>query len=390
MARPVAVAACAAISPLGAITWSTLKQGARGGLLPALRTGSRALERESLGDGVTVPVARIREPIPALGGDRTIDLLAWCHGELGEELAAAARLATPEERAVFAATSKGAVAARLAGELDWRHAAPDAPARWLAERWPAAGSVQARVAACATGLHNVIAAAQEIADGRARAALAGCAEAALIPIYLATFARLGTLTAGECRPFSAGRDGFALGEGAALFLLIDADFARTLGAAPRLAGWAIAGDPHSMTGMDPTGRAITAAASRALSRAGRRGGGLDLVQCHGTATLANDRAEAAALRVLGAAGAPANSFKGAFGHLTGAASGVELAALLGCMAEGLLPGTAGHGELAEDCAGVTIQREPRDGALSRALKISSGFGGQVGALVVDAAGSSCL
>jgi len=362
------------VSPLGE-GMQALGEGLRTG-----RTGWRRDEVEGLG---ALPLARCGNADDVAGEDRTITFARHCVGQI-----AAGGLGTvaPERRGAFAATSKGEVLSLLAGgwpQLPTR--GPDALARWIACDFDARGPVEARVAACATGAHNLIAAADALRGGTVDFAIAGCSEATLHPLYLASFAALGLLTPDACRPYDARRNGFAVGEGAALFAMCRRELATALGlpVLARVTGWATGSDAYATTAMNPDGKLLAHVARKALAMARIDVDSRDYIQAHGTATASNDTAELAFARELCGGRVPLVSLKGALGHLMGAASGVELAACIASLHDGFIPGTAGFEEPAD--ASVRIQREPESRAVHRILKIASGFGGQVAAVVLQSA-----
>lgn len=368
--RDVAIIGCGVACPFG--------EGVPA-LAEALRRGAVAITREQLTPGLEVPLARTPVPDDPRDADRTWTLARACLAQLAPTLEAL-RTLDPTRLGIAAATSKGEVLALLSPKPPPPHlAGPDALARHIARELGARGPVQARVAACATGAHNLIAAAGWIRSGIVDAAVAGCSEATLHPLYAASFAGLGLLTPGACRPFDARRDGFAIGEGAALFLLASRPAAERLRLEPLawLPGWATGSDAYAMTGMNPDGAAHARLASRALHMSGMAMRGVDYVQAHGTATSANDTAELAFAR---RAGVPRLvSIKGAVGHLMGAAAGVEAAACAASITHDLIPGTAGF-EIPAD-PGVPVQSTSQARPVRAVLQVAAGFGGQMAAIV---------
>jgi 3-oxoacyl-[acyl-carrier-protein] synthase II len=182
-----------------------------------------------------------------------------------------------------------------------------------------------------------------------------------------------------CRPFDRRRDGLAMGEGAAMFVLESEARARARGARPlaRVLGWGSSQDGHRVTAPRPDGQAAAAAIGRALARAGLPPQAVGYVNAHGTGTPLNDPAEARALRLaLGDGDVPVSSIKGAVGHLMAAAGAIEIAACLLALTRGLLPGTAHHHQPDPDCPLAVIGPRPRPAAVEVALSNSFGFGGQ--------------
>ena len=184
------------------------------------------------------------------------------------------------------------------------------------------------------------------------------------------------------RPFRVGRDGMALGEGAAVLAL-----ARPGGGPSRavLLGFGAASDAIHLTAPDREGRGLARAAAAALDDAGRPR--VDVVSVHGTATPFNDAAESRAIvRALGpehARDVVVHPFKAQVGHTLGAAGALELLAIADALERGVLPAAAGEGILDPEAPARLLDRAaagtPRTG-----LKLSSAFGGANAALVVGA------
>jgi 3-oxoacyl-[acyl-carrier-protein] synthase-1/3-oxoacyl-[acyl-carrier-protein] synthase II len=191
-------------------------------------------------------------------------------------------------------------------------------------------------------------------------------------------------TDGAPRPFRAGRDGLALGEGAAVMALVRADDA-TLATGSRpsrglVVGFGASCDAVHLTAPDREGRGLARAAEQALRDAGRPR--VDLVSAHGTATVFNDGSEANALAaVLGPrlGEVPLHALKGGIGHTLGAAGALETLAALHAMKLAIAPASAGEGAI--DGGVRVLERAERHEART-ALKLSAAFGGANAALVV--------
>lgn len=274
---------------------------------------------------------------------------------------------------------------------------PDAPARRLAARFGIAGGAHASVAACATGTLAIIRGAQMLLDGQADVVISGAADASLHPLWFAAFARMGVLAAAHpahgaawaCRPFDAGRNGFAVSEGAAVLVLESAESVRKRGVEPlaRISGFATGTDPAGLTQLNPDGAPLARIAGNACLQAGIAGTDLAAVQVHGTGTRANDLAEINALRTLCGdrlTDIPAVSFKGALGHMLGAAGAVELAAASMAVKQRRLPPNATLLDVDPAFADTWLPREPVELRPGPILKTSMGFGGHVAAVVLDA------
>jgi 3-oxoacyl-[acyl-carrier-protein] synthase-1/3-oxoacyl-[acyl-carrier-protein] synthase II len=181
------------------------------------------------------------------------------------------------------------------------------------------------------------------------------------------------------RPFRVGRDGMALGEGAAVLALARRE---TSGRAHAfVVGFGAASDAAHITAPDPRGGGLARAARAALDEAGRPA--VDLVSPHATATPFNDAAEACALsRLLAGQSAPVvHPFKAQIGHALGAAGALELLACADAIARGVLPAAAGTGAI-DPQAPARMLDITVAGAPTVALKLSAAFGGANAALVL--------
>ncbi len=199
------------------------------------------------------------------------------------------------------------------------------------------------------------------------------------------FYALKLLSAAPCRPFDARRNGLSLGEGAAFLLLEPMDRARARGARVlgRVAGWGTSSDAHHATAPHPEGKGAAAAMRAALADAGVAPREVDYVNAHGTATPANDKAEALALAaVFEGAMPPVSSTKGATGHTLGAAGAIEAVLSVLALEAGFAPATVGLGEPDPE---LPVRHVPAGGLtapLAVALSCSFGFGGNNAALVL--------
>ena len=277
---------------------------------------------------------------------------------------------------------------------------PNAPVAELGLLLRAQGMALGYACACASAAVAIGEAMRAVASGRVDVAVAGGSEALLSPGVIASWlamrvlAPLGASRAdaeamapSSCRPFAADRAGFALGEGAAAFVLESADHARGRGAAciARLAGYATNCDGLHITQPDAGGqeRALRAA----FADAGLGPEEIGYVNAHGTATVAGDAAEAASIaRVFGAGGVPVSSTKAIHGHLLGAGGAVELLAALRALLCRRLPPQA-NTERMDPAFAIDLVasggRDERD--LVHAVSNSFAFGGTNAVLVLSRA-----
>ena len=185
-----------------------------------------------------------------------------------------------------------------------------------------------------------------------------------------------------CRPFDRARRGISIGE-AAGFALLERATADT--GAPQLLGWGESSDAHHMSSPHPQGLGARLAIADALKRAGLDSSGVDYINLHGTATLANDAMEAAVVADLFPARARASSTKGWTGHTLGAAGIVEAVVCLIALQQGFIPGTLNCSDPDAAC-GPQLARDNEDGAPQVALSASFGFGGNNAVLLFGRGG----
>ncbi len=264
---------------------------------------------------------------------------------------------------------------------------PNAAAAAVSMRWGWEGPCQTVTTACAAGTHGIVDAASWIASGRCDAVLAGGTEAASTPVAIAGFSNMTALsTSGVSQPFSAGRDGFVIAEGAAVLVLEAWETAQARGATilAEVLGGASTADAHHLTAPAPGGRGALACMELALASAGIDAGDVAQVNAHGTSTPLNDAAEAEALtKLFGAPGPPVTSVKGVTGHSLGAAGAIEAVAVVESMRRGLVPPTAGTTEVDPELPQIDLVfGEPRPWTPGPAISNSFGFGGHNGCLVI--------
>ncbi len=258
---------------------------------------------------------------------------------------------------------------------------PNAAAGAIAMELGAHGPGFSVSSACATGSHAIGEAKRMLERGEADVVVAGGTEAAITPLCVAAFKRMGALSReGVSRPFDARRDGFVMGEGAGVIIMERAEHARARGAKilGYVAGYGASNDAFHMTQPDKEGRGAEKAMRAALSDAGATPEQIGYINAHGTSTPFNDRIETRAIHsVFNGGSPPVSSTKSAIGHLLGAAGAVEAIAVLGALQRGLLPPTLNFEEPDPDCDLDYVPDGPREApGIELALSNSFGFGGQ--------------
>jgi 3-oxoacyl-[acyl-carrier-protein] synthase II len=250
--------------------------------------------------------------------------------------------------------------------------------------------------ACASGAHALGCALRMLQGGEADAVLAGGSEAGLAPLARAAFSALDALSkSGISRPFDARRDGFVMGEGAAVLVLERSGPAGVRGARVlgTIRGYGASSDAYHLTAPREDGAGQADAMLAALADAGVAAEEIDYVNAHGTATPLNDRTETRAIKLaLGerAGKIPVSSTKSAIGHLLGAAGAVEAVATLLALRERIAPPTLGWSERDEDLdldyvPGAARPLRVAEGRPALALSNSFGFGGHNAVLCLEAA-----
>ena len=255
--------------------------------------------------------------------------------------------------------------------------------------------------ACAAGAHAIGDAMRCIQYGDADVMLAGGAEACIDPLSMGGFCRLKALSTGfndtpalSSRPFDARRDGFVMGEGAAVLVLEELDHAISRGAniLCEVRGYGLTGDAHHVTAPDPEGRGAERAMCMALERAGISASAVDYVNAHSTSTPLGDEIEARAIdRALirneqssgeRESNLYVSSTKGATGHLLGAAGAIEALFAAKSIVEGIIPPTANLDDVCDPDVGFKfVSGGSHVHDVNVAMSNSFGFGGTNAALV---------
>jgi 3-oxoacyl-(acyl-carrier-protein) synthase len=260
------------------------------------------------------------------------------------------------------------------------------------------GPVLSTANSCASGAVALGEALGDLREGRVDAAIAGGCEVPLSPLAFGAFDIIRALSAGHnddpggaARPFDIGRDGFVMGEGAALLVLEAADVAERRGAVPyaELLGYGATSDAHHMVQPRADGTEAARAATIALDDGGVAAGEIDYVNAHASSTPIGDIAEARAIALaLGdrAASVPVSGTKALYGHPLGASGAIEAAICALAIRDGWVPASVNLVEPDPAIAALLpgLLRSGRDGDYRRILSTSFGFGGLNAALVFGA------
>ncbi len=265
---------------------------------------------------------------------------------------------------------------------------PNGPAAAVGLELGARAGVHTPVSACASGAEAIAYGLDMIREGRADVVVAGGTEAAIHPLPIAGFAAMQALSTRNdtpetaSRPYDAGRDGFVLGEGAAIVVLESEEHARARGATiyAEVVSAGLTSDAHHIAAPDPTGQGVV----RAI-RAAVESGGIDMadivhLNAHATSTPAGDVAEARAIRTaLGEATdhIVVSATKSMTGHLLGAAGALEAAFAILAVRDRVAPPTINVEDIDPEVDLDVVRKDPRklpDGDIV-AINNAFGFGG---------------
>jgi len=242
------------------------------------------------------------------------------------------------------------------------------------------------VTACASGTHGIGEAFKMIRDGELDAAVSGGAEATITTLAMAAFDNMKALStkndpACSSTPFDKNRDGFVMGEGAAMLILEELEHARARGAKiyAEVKGYGTTSDAYHITSPDPTGAGCARAMTNAIECGGITPAMVDYINAHGTGTPLNDRYETLGIKAaLGenAQKAAISSIKGHTGHMLGAAGAAEALATVLAIKHGIVPPTINLREADEELDLDYTPNSPKKLDINYALSNSLGFGGQ--------------
>ncbi len=255
------------------------------------------------------------------------------------------------------------------------------------------GSALNPASACASGGHVIAEGVRAIRRGDADVVLAGGAGTPTTRTMIPGFSMLKALSRRNdepqkaSRPFDAERDGFVMGEGAAVVVLEELEHALRRGA-PILAeviGIGLSTDAYRLTDPDPSGDGMMRAMTGALADAGVGGDEIDYINAHGTSTGMNDAAETRGIKMTfgdRAYDIPVSSSKSMFGHMIHAAGTTEAIVCLESMRTGRIHPTINQEVPDPDCDLDYVPNEGRDHACRTVMSNSFGFGGQNVSLVL--------
>jgi 3-oxoacyl-[acyl-carrier-protein] synthase II len=269
---------------------------------------------------------------------------------------------------------------------------PNAGAGEIAIRHGFHGLAMSLNSACATGNNAIGEAAERIRRGAAEVMLAGGGESVMHPLTLAALSNMRAVSRRNddperaSRPFDADRDGFVMGEGAAVLVLESLEYAQKRGARIRaeVIGYGASCDAFHITAPDEEGVGAARSMRAALSDAGLRPEEVDYINAHGTSTPLNDPMETKAIRAAfgeHAYAVPISSTKSMVGHLMGAAGAVEAVACVKTLETGVIHPTINYDTPDPECDLDYVPNQARETHPQTALSNSFGFGGHNATLI---------
>jgi 3-oxoacyl-[acyl-carrier-protein] synthase II len=272
---------------------------------------------------------------------------------------------------------------------------PNMGAAWVSMELGTRGPLLAECAACAASNMAIGDAADAIRLGRADVMFAGGTEAGVTPVGIAGFAAMRAISRRNddpkraSRPFDRDRDGFVMGEGAAVLVLEELEHARARGAKiyAEVAGYGVSSDALHITEPDPSGLNPARAMTMAFADAGIEPSEVNYINAHGTSTPLGDASETKAIKIaLGEETAyqtPVSSTKGATGHCLGGAGAVEATFSVLAIRDGIVPPTINQENADPECDLDYIPNEARKADVRVAVSNSFGFGGHNASIVLQ-------
>ncbi|MFE9406193.1 beta-ketoacyl-[acyl-carrier-protein] synthase family protein [Streptomyces sp. NPDC006530] len=396
----VLVTGLGALTPLGAdtsTTWAGMLAGT---------SGVRLIEEDwavglpvSVAAGLAVDPLSLLPRVEARKLDRCEQLAMITCREAWQD--AGTPEVAPERLAVVIGTGSGGVLSTLGQDDTFEKSGarrlspyavpmlmPNGAAAWVSMELGALGGARTPVSACASGAEAIAMGLDLIRAGRADVVVAGGTEACLHPFTLAAFAQMKAVStegkdpAAVSRPFDVDRSGFVMGEGAGLFVLERAEFARARGARVygAVAGAGVTSSARHITASDVAGqvRAIDIALRDAeLSRSD-----IGVVHAHATSTPPGDLAEAQAVAQAIGTHPVVTATKSMTGHMFGASGAIGAMAALLSLRDGTVPATRNLDRLDPAVTLDVVAGENRTGSWDAALANSFGFGGHNVSLVL--------
>ncbi len=271
---------------------------------------------------------------------------------------------------------------------------PDAAASMVALQLGVRGPNMAIVSACASGTNAIGEAVEVIRHGRADVIFSGGCEAVIVPIAMAGLTVMTALSTHNeeperaSRPFDKTRDGFVMGEGAAVLVLESLEHAQERGAKifGEIKGYGTSNDAFHISAPAENGAGAAICMRNALDDAGMQVSDINYINAHGTSTLLNDKSETEAIKtVFGqlAYSVPTSSTKSMTGHLLGAAGGLEAVICVKTLQDEILPPTINYENPDPECDLDYVPNHARPMKVQNVMSNSFGFGGHNASIIIS-------
>lgn len=277
---------------------------------------------------------------------------------------------------------------------------PNMASSEVAIRYGAKGYNECVVSACATGNNAIGNAFKIIRDGDAKVMITGGAEAVITPLVFSGFCAMRAMSKSKdpknaSRPFDADRDGFVMGEGAAILILEEINHALKRGAdiLGEIIGYGCTNDAYDIVAPNPEGEGAARCMLKAIENSKIHTNDIVYINAHGTSTIYNDKMETLAVkRVFGkrAKDIPISSTKSMTGHLLGASGAIEAVITTLALRDGFLPPTINYNTKDPECDLDYIPNVGRRAEVEFAISNSFGFGGHNSTLVFKKYKELCL
>jgi 3-oxoacyl-[acyl-carrier-protein] synthase II len=271
---------------------------------------------------------------------------------------------------------------------------PDSSGGMLAIHLGIRGPNLAVVTACATGTNAVGEAAEIIRRGSADVMFAGGTEAAIVPVAMAGLNVMTALSTRNdepqraSRPFDLNRDGFVMGEGAAVVILESLEHAQTRGARilAEVTGYGATNDAYHISAPAENGAGAALCMRMALDDGRFQPEDIDYINAHGTSTPLNDKSETAAIKTVFGEQAyrvPVSSTKSMTGHLLGASGALEVVICVKALQSQIAPPTINYETPDPECDLDYVPNKARQIEINRVMSNSFGFGGHNATIIIS-------
>jgi 3-oxoacyl-[acyl-carrier-protein] synthase II len=271
---------------------------------------------------------------------------------------------------------------------------PDTAPGMVALHFGLHGPNMAVVSACASGTNALGEASEIIRRGSADVLLSGGSEAVIVPIAMAGLGVMTALSTNNeeperaSRPFDLNRDGFVMGEGAAILVLESLEHAQARGAriVGEISGYGASNDAYHISAPAENGAGAVLCMRNALKSAGLSADDIGYINAHGTSTVLNDKSETAAIKTVFGENAyriPVSSTKSMTGHLLGAAGALEALICVKVLQDSILPPTINYETPDPECDLDYVPNQSRRVKVNHIMSNSFGFGGHNATIIIS-------